>query len=271
MRADSVFGPIVDAHCHASERWFEPVETLLSVMDQNEVEHAVLIQILNEWDNAYLLSCLHNYPGRFAAVVGVDARAADVVETLGSLAKSGATGVRLRATDRTNGSDPLLVWRAAEDLQLAVSCAGSISDFIDPRFIEVIESVPSLAIVLEHLAAMRRPRVGESGAQTEDPIARLASYVNVALKVPGIGELSDRALPVSDVIFTDPAPDVLRHAYVSFGPDRLMWGSDFPPVASREGYRNSLRHAFAAVTTISPLHLDQVFGGNARRIFFRGA
>ena len=27
----------------------------------------------------------------------------------------------------------------------------------------------------------------------------------------------------------------------AFGPRRIMWGSDYPPVSSREGYLNSLR------------------------------
>ena len=30
-------------------------------------------------------------------------------------------------------------------------------------------------------------------------------------------------------------------AVEAFGGDRLMWGSDFPPSANREGYRNALR------------------------------
>ncbi|MDA0734825.1 MAG: amidohydrolase family protein [Chloroflexi bacterium] len=27
----------------------------------------------------------------------------------------------------------------------------------------------------------------------------------------------------------------------TFGPQRMMWGSDYPPVGDREGYRNSLQ------------------------------
>jgi predicted TIM-barrel fold metal-dependent hydrolase len=29
--------------------------------------------------------------------------------------------------------------------------------------------------------------------------------------------------------------------YEAFGASRIMWGSDFPPVAGREGYRNALQ------------------------------
>ena len=30
-------------------------------------------------------------------------------------------------------------------------------------------------------------------------------------------------------------------AYEAFGAKRMMWGSDYPPVGGREGYRNSLQ------------------------------
>ncbi len=36
----------VDSHCHASVHWYEPIETLLHEMDRNEVDQAVLFQIM---------------------------------------------------------------------------------------------------------------------------------------------------------------------------------------------------------------------------------
>ena len=35
-------------------------------------------------------------------------------------------------------------------------------------------------------------------------------------------------------------PPLTEMAYESFGAKRMVWGSDFPPSAAREGYRNSL-------------------------------
>jgi L-fuconolactonase len=259
---------VVDSHCHVSRRWFEPVETLLSVMDRCGVEQAVLIQILNERDNSYLLDCVRSHPDRFAGVVGIDAIRSDVRQHLSFLSADGATGVRLRATDRSEGDDPLLVWRVAADLQLAVSCVGSIADFCDPAFAALIETFPRLPIVLEHLAsAARGARTGDGDGITE--VFKLARFHNVMVKVPGIGEISERSLPVSDTLFQDPVPSVLAEAYAAFGPDHLMWASDFPPVAAREGYENALVHAELAIESMKPGGLSQVFGDTARRVFFR--
>jgi L-fuconolactonase len=259
---------VVDSHCHVSRRWFEPVETLLNVMDRCGVDQAVLTQILNERDNTYLLDCVRSYPDRFAGVVGIDATRTDVREHLSVLASDGATAVRLRATDRSAGDDPLLVWRVAADLQLAVSCVGSVAEFCDPAFATLIETLPTLPIVLEHLAAATRgAKDGDGGGVRE--VFKLARFHNIMVKVPGIGEMSERSLPVSDRLFENPIPSVLVEAYAEFGSDRLMWASDFPPVAAREGYENALAHTQLAIESIAPDALGQVFGDTARRVFFR--
>ena len=50
----------------------EPVETLLHVTDRNDVEKAVLVQIVNEYDNSYVQERVKRHADRFVAVVLVD-------------------------------------------------------------------------------------------------------------------------------------------------------------------------------------------------------
>src|SRR5262249_25750706 len=116
---------VVDSHCHVSPVWYEPVESLLFQMERHEVAHAVLIQMQGQFDNAYQFQCVRRFPGRFAPVVLVDAARPDAVDALARLAEAGAAGVRLNATTRSPGDDPLAFWQAASDLGLAVSCAGT--------------------------------------------------------------------------------------------------------------------------------------------------
>src|SRR3954447_10462665 len=52
---------IVDSHCHASQAWYAPVESLLHEMDRNGVERAILIQIAGEYDNSYQLACVRQH------------------------------------------------------------------------------------------------------------------------------------------------------------------------------------------------------------------
>ena len=78
---------LVDAHCHASDVWFEPIEPLVFQMDQNGVQKAVLTQLLGQYNNEYQQECLIRYPGRFASVVLVDPAQDDGPDKVRALAK----------------------------------------------------------------------------------------------------------------------------------------------------------------------------------------
>jgi L-fuconolactonase len=56
-----------------------------------------------------------------------------------------------------------------------------------------------------------------------------------------------------------------------FGPDRMMWGSDYPPVSSREGYGNALRLSRDHLSRLGEEALAQLFGGTASRLYRIGA
>ena len=64
--------PTADSHCHASECWYEPIEALLEQMARSGVDHAILIQILGQYDNSYQAECVRRYPDRLRSVVIVD-------------------------------------------------------------------------------------------------------------------------------------------------------------------------------------------------------
>lgn len=257
-----------DAHCHVSPVWYEPVEVLLQQMDRNGVAQAVQVQMLGQFDNSYQQGNLRRYPDRLASVVAVDAARPDAIPLLRRLAEEGASGVRFRPTARSPGADPLAIWRAAESLDLAVSCVGNTATFCAPEFGDVVAAVPRLPIVLEHLGGTSTPDSSEAESAARRRVFELASYPNVYLKVPGLGELVPRAqmLPAEGCPL-EPRPAILQDALDSFGPERLMWGSDFPPVATREGYANALRWVQGAFAGQSAEVRTMIFGDNARRIF----
>jgi L-fuconolactonase len=259
--------PIVDSHCHASLAWFQPVETLVHEMDQNGVQHAILIQIRGQYDNSYQLECQRRYPGRFANVVGVDWEREDAPAQLERLVAQGASGLRLRPESRSPGDDPLAIWRAAERLGLPVSCLGTAAELEGDEFVRLVEALPRLRIVLEHLAGIGHPAPGSPPAAPERVLA-LSRFPNLYVKVPGLGEFCERAMPVREPFpFVEPIPPLLDQFYDAFGPARLMWGSDFPPVAGREGYRNALRLAMAQLQGRTAADRDAVFGGTALAVF----
>ncbi len=259
---------VVDTHCHASLDWYEPIETLLFEMDRNAVDHAVLVQINGQFNNEYQFECVQRYPGRFANVVMVDPARPDAPQHLERLAERGAGGVRLRPTTRSTGDDPLALWRTAERLDLTVSCGGSSAEFASPEFASTIQALPGLRVVIEHLGSISQADTDEAQRAMRRTVFGLARFPNTFVKVTGLGEFSQRALPVPGGFpFVQPIPLLLDEAYAEFGPSRMMWGSDFPPVAAREGYRAALNLIRAQLAAKSQSDRDQIFGQTALRVF----
>ncbi len=259
----------VDSHCHVSTLWYEPVESLLYQMDAYGVEHAVLVQIQGQFDNTYQSECVARFPGRFASVVIVDTDREDASAELEHLSAEGAAGVRFKASTRSPGDDDLAIWRIAEQLGLAVSCVGSDADFSSEAFVRVIEAVPDLRIVIEHLGSdAGADELGPDQEQAKRGAFKLARFPNVYMKVPGLGEFCRRTIPVSGSFpFDRPIPPLLESAYEAFGPGRLMWGSDYPPVSFREGYGSALRLTMAEYSSLSDTDGDLIFGGVAKTVF----
>jgi L-fuconolactonase len=263
---------LIDAHVHASERWYEPVERLIEQLDANEVAAAVLVQDAASADDAYLFACLERFPGRFAVVGVVDLVRADAPGAVRRLAARGASGVRLPAAI---AGDPVRVWdtwRTAADEGLVITCHGQERAFADPRFRELALTVPDTAVVAEHLAGA--PTIETETATPEERLTALrglAAIPHAYLKFHGLGEFAPRALPAaSDDPFRRPIPRLLDEALALMGPERMMWGSDFPPVSQREGYRNALRLPMDHLRAVGPGNLDAMFGAVAARVFRLG-
>lgn len=257
---------IIDAHCHAADVWYQPGESLLFEMDRASVERAILVQILGRYDNGYQTELVRRYPDRLSSVVGVDFARPEAIHQLEQLREEGAVGVRLRPSARSPGPDSLGLWRAAARLGMPVSCVGSSRDFVDDDFKALLGAVPGLVVVLEHLGGFARP---DRDAPL-DAVLDLARFPGVRLKVPGLGQLAPKpqVLPATGTALdlVSAAQPILKAAE-AFGSDRLMWGSDYPPVASREGYGHALNWVREALAPLGPSAIAAVFGGAAASVY----
>jgi L-fuconolactonase len=123
-----------------------------------------------------------------------------------------------------------------------------------PRLLVVAERHPGLSIVVDHGA---KPFIKDKRL---DPwradMAALAARPNIVCKLSGL--VTEAA---AEWIPGDLAPYVL-HLIDVFGPDRLLWGSDWPVVDLAGGYDRW----FAAAQSFAGAH-DAIFGANAARIY----
>ena len=218
--------------------------------------------------NTYNFECIRQHPDRLRLVVLVDITRSAAIDELERLVEQGATGVRMRADWRSPGDDPLAFWRAAMRLDLPVSCMGTSAEFADPEFSELLGALPDLSIIIEHLGGNNRPDAEVAPYPLRQKVFDLARFPNVFIKVPGLGEFCKRAIPLDPTFPFEPDNlPLLEIAHAAFGPDRMMWGSDYSPVSMREGYRNALHYPREYFAAYHLADCAQIFGGTAARIF----
>jgi predicted TIM-barrel fold metal-dependent hydrolase len=196
------------------------------------VERAVLIQpSLYGFDHSYLIACLQEHPSRFVGVALADPLDTHFRRRLESIVQDAPIrGVRFAPL-----IDPSRPWFAPEAEPLVNMITEqnlTICLLISPAQLEEsanwIARHPASRIVIDHLA---RPDLGSDGPELVlDRLARLSEFPNVWVKLSALSELSREPYPHRD------AAAWARRTLADFGPERLMWGSDFPFVSGTERY-----------------------------------
>jgi L-fuconolactonase len=255
---------IVDAHCHASPVWFEPVETLLFQMDRIGIAQSVLMPLLGQYDHSYQQACVRAHPDRLIWVGAIDPLGGPASTQIRLQMDDGVSGFRLPA-DSALGDRDIEIWHAVSAAELPISCIGSAAQFASPAFSLKLASAHQVPIVLEHLGGLGRPDFNASVVSPGSVFA-LARHAQVYLKVPGFGQLAKRTAFINHPPIGPEAAEMLQQAILNFG-GRLMWGSDFPPVATREGYANALEWPLNECSNLGESEKTQLFGGCAASVF----
>jgi L-fuconolactonase len=239
------------------------IETALATMLEHSVERAVLVQpVFRGEDNSYVADCACAQPNRFSAVCVVDPRLPGAERRLEYWVAQGCRGLRLRpkiSAESEIFGDPATfpLWEAAARLQIVVSLLSG------PEHAPVIGCLaarfPDVAIVVDHLGF---PRVDEGvhGAAFQ-ALLQLARHSRIFIKASGFYHFSREPFPYAD------CHDLVRSVYDCFGPERIVWGSDFPHVVPSCGYARSMVPLEVSLDCTSA-ERDLVMGKNALRLYW---
>ena len=259
----------IDSHCHAGESWYEPIKSLVFHLEENQINKAVLIGHMGAYENNnYLLECKKNFPDRFA-VVGVfdlDDLFYENDDSL-RLELDKFDGVRISAVNIVK-PEYLSVLGMISELGLPISCLGEWPQFNSSKFIEIVEKNPSLSIVMEHLACIaHNPDYQKEYYET---VGRFSGYKNIYIKIPGLGEINNKPhILFRKSAFENKSEQLLEVTLTNFGSGRMMWGSDYPPVSSREGYTNSFKEIMGSPVFQNHSDLSNIIGGTAHKLFWK--
>jgi L-fuconolactonase len=209
-------------------------ETLLGLMKANGVSKTVIIQVIHyRYNNSYLAAVLKRYPQYFHGVCRVDPLDPAAPDALSRLVEEqGFRGVRLSPAADASGDwirGPLMppLWQRCQQLKVPMTLLVPITRVPDAG--ALIERFPDLTVVIDHMAdcPVDRP------AELEKLIA-LAKYPKVFVKVSHTWSLSHQPYPWLD------AQEHVKRLHAAFGPQRLMWATDWPIIESVATYPQAL-------------------------------
>lgn len=256
---------VIDAHVHVGTRKYRPVEDFRADMDRHGMRRAVLVQFLGNTDNRYLETVIAADPDRFAGIGLVDPGDIDAAAQVRTIAKRGLfRGIRLPATARSAGPDPLLVWRLIAENGLVASVHGAFQPVVDGAFCDLLEALPDLHVRLEHLG-------GVMMGSEPPPYDRFRRFLELAARPNTTTTWSGFFLNAATPYPYPDADPFLRMTLEAFGADRIMWSGDWNrPDLGETDYAA----AIAQVTSHAPfLDAEQrswILGGAAGAVFWNG-
>jgi L-fuconolactonase len=232
------------------------------------VEATILVQTRSsEAETAEFLAVAARTPFIRGVVGWVDLTAASVQDAIAAL-RAGPGGGRLVGIRHQVHDEPDARWLLREDVLRGIRAVGDAGLAYDllvrprelPVALEVARRLPDVRLVIDHLA---KPPIATGALEPwRDRIARFAGLDQVAAKVSGlVTEAAWSSWTAADL------QPVVDHALEVFGPDRLLFGSDWPVCLLAASYAEVVEAARTTLTGLSADEETRVMGANATRIY----
>jgi L-fuconolactonase len=228
------------------------------------IECTILVQAApTEAETAYLLDIAVKTPFVAGVVGWTDFDAPDVAERITTLAADPLL-VGLRPMVQDIADDNWLARPALAPAFEAMAANGLVFDaLLKPRHIPamltVLERHPNLACVIDHGA--KPDLITGDLAAWRDGMSALAEHPRLTCKLSGL--------------VTEASPDwtletlrpVVVHLLTTFGPERLIFGSDWPVVTLRASYAQWFEAAETLLASLNEVQRAAVFGSNAAKLY----
>ena len=136
---------------------------------------------------------------------------------------------------------------------------------ITPRHLEVIlqlsEKLPQLQIVIDHCAKPEFSDDKDAQIMWRNGMTKLAERPNVMCKISG---LANEAGPDWNTVKLKP---YVEHVIEAFGPNRLMWGSDWPVLNLVGDYTRWREVSAELLKDLSDQERAAIYGANAIKFY----
>ncbi len=272
--------PIVDAHPHiySSDRKSYPTidepwepgepaaaEDLKKKMDAVGVDRAVFIQTSTFYghDNRYIMDSAKANAEWACGVVTLDPDDESHLDVLEDAVQNyNVRGMRgtTDSVNRISSPNVYRLWTKAMDLGIPVNCM--VMDDLErvPEIARVAQDLGGLRIVIDHCFMLNTRQKTE---ETLLALEQLAQQPNIYAKLTSGTHGSYRIYPHEDM------HDPLKRVISAFGPERCVWGSNFPNALWSKGtsYAQNL-HLFVKELGLSLPEKAAILGSTAMSLWF---
>lgn len=237
------------------------IDELRPSLARHDIDATIVVQTVAVADETPELLALAASDPDIACVVGwTDLTTPGVADRLAELAAPELVGIRHLVQD-----EPDPCWLTRREVQAGIAAVGAAGLAYDllvipaqlPAAIETVRRHPDVRFVLDHGA---KPPIRDAILEPWSRlITGLAASPNVAVKLSGLVTEAPANPGLDDL---RPYCDRLLSA---FGPDRVMFGSDWPVCLLACDYDRTVELAESACTGLSEAEKAHVFGQTAVR------
>lgn len=241
---------------------------LLPVLEANGLDGCVAVQAdQSEQETRFLLDLAEQHSEIIGVVGWVDLCAPDVADRLAHFSQF----PRLCGFRHVVQAEPDDRFMLRDDFQRGIAELHPFGFTYDiliyprqlPAAIELVSRFPRQMFVVDHIA---KPPIRSGELQPwSERMTELARHPNVHCKVSGM---------VTEADWYNWKPEHFRIyldvVFTTFGPSRLMFGSDWPVCLLAASYRE-VKELLFSYTSVLPQAQEKIFGLNAKEFYQRNA
>jgi predicted TIM-barrel fold metal-dependent hydrolase len=132
-----------------------------------------------------------------------------------------------------------------------------------PDFVKLIDKCPNTRFILDHCGNADLKHTAAQRDQWKKDMTEIAKRKNIVGKVSGI----IASAPGRGKWTLDDLAPVVNHTLDAFGPDRVMFGGDWPVALLASSYRRWVETLDALTADLSPEAKRKLWAENARRFY----
>ena len=189
------------------------------------------------WDNSYLIQAAETYPDRLVVAGRVDPLLPEAPDALRELMQHPQLrGIRLAPnTDPENrwldDASQNALWETAADTKATIGLLINWRQL--PQANAMAARHPDVTVVIDHLGS---PDYGDPDSLSN--LLALSERANVFVKLSGYPNGTRAAYPYTE------AHGLIERVYRAYGPQRLMWGTDWPVCLTSATYKEAFDSAW---------------------------